>query len=560
MATIVLNGNTMGYSYGLESFKSVTTALNKSKSTATSLAEKISHLNNGLSTYNARGTGANSNIAKAQEAVESGETKSNRLAEAVSTIDEKTEALLDTAVEVDNKVAKLINSKKKSFYKKYPHLKPECERSWAEKAWDHISNGIHSGVQFFSDIGNAIKNFVIDIGKWISENLVALGTALVVILAAALVVIITPLSLPFVAAIAGLLVISTYVADIICMIANEGKGIAEMLDESGYHTLSQVFTGFQWGCDIVEIAFPIGAAVKCIKVIGIKKFATTCVATIKKSLQECFEKVFRSGFKDGVKNAITTIAKNILFDWDDLPVTKTKISPLTKNSKIDIIDNRIFPKTDDAKEIFKKYNIKSIGFSEDVDWKAISVFEVDISAKDTLVSQKDVMKYLSGEMSESDFSKILRQNGTYKQANENLQLITGKNLKESNLQVKQMAMEKFGLDTAPRIAKHDHYSGKKMFYIPDDIHRLISHNGAITMQKTYIKQASQLVSNIPSLNKAYIAVHSALAGVKAIKISGITPIQGICNSPISGATCIPFKIGKNIGNNAIVVAGAMINF
>lgn len=258
MASIVLNGNTMGYNYGLESFKSVTTALNKSKSSTTSLAEKISRLNNVLSNYNARGAGFNDDIAMAQEAIENAEPKSNHLVEAVSTIDEKTEALLDTAVEVDNKVAKLINSKKKSFYKKYPHLKPECERSWAEKAWDHISNGIHSGVQFFSDIGNAIKNCAIVVWDWVKENWDFVKKIItgVLLIASIVILVFIPGVGPLLAAAALSCLISTAISLVVNGVCNlfQGKGLFDGAWDAAFTGSVTGFIG--GGISAMLVGFP----------------------------------------------------------------------------------------------------------------------------------------------------------------------------------------------------------------------------------------------------------------------------------------------------------------
>ena len=76
--------------------------------------------------------------------------------------------------------------------------------------------------------------------------------------------------------------------------------IAELLKENGHPILAQMFTGFQWGCDLVQIVLPLGAAVKAIGKVGFKTFVKASWVATKKTAKESFEAVFRSGFKDGV--------------------------------------------------------------------------------------------------------------------------------------------------------------------------------------------------------------------------------------------------------------------
>ena len=45
---------------------------------------------------------------------------------------------------IDGDVADVINNSKDDFYDKYEYLKPECEKSWLEKAkeWIQLVNGV----------------------------------------------------------------------------------------------------------------------------------------------------------------------------------------------------------------------------------------------------------------------------------------------------------------------------------------------------------------------------------------------------------------------------------
>lgn len=131
-------------------------------------------------------------------------------------------------------------------------------------------------------------------------------------------VVLTPLSAVFVACIAGILGLALLVADIIVACCNDGKGIATLLAENGHPILAQMFTGFQWGCDLVQVILPIGAAVKVISKVGFKQFAKVSLVAMKQTCKETFEAVFKSGFKNGFKNAFKLTAKSLLFDWDDL--------------------------------------------------------------------------------------------------------------------------------------------------------------------------------------------------------------------------------------------------
>ena len=56
---------------------------------------------------------------------------------------------------IDGDVADAINKSKNDFYDKYEYLKPECEKSWFEKAKEWID----SAWEWCKDLWNKIIDF-----------------------------------------------------------------------------------------------------------------------------------------------------------------------------------------------------------------------------------------------------------------------------------------------------------------------------------------------------------------------------------------------------------------
>lgn len=202
----------------------------------------------------------------------------------------------DEAARIDGAVADVVQNNKDDFYDKYSYLKPNCERT----GWEKFCDGCKA------------------VGEWCKENWVMLVTIVAVVAIAVLSVFTFGLAAGAVAAIAGLISLALCVADVICMVATGGKGIADLCNENGLGWLGQIFRGISIGCDIVAIAIPAISAIKTMSQVGVKAFVKGSVEAFKFAWDDFIKKVFKSGFKTGIKNAGSFLFKTCIFDIDDI--------------------------------------------------------------------------------------------------------------------------------------------------------------------------------------------------------------------------------------------------
>lgn len=484
MATITLTGNTLSGRLGIGSFTSMGNSFSNARNSTTNLSNELGTLRNKIDAVN-----TSVNIDGSQAAV--AKTREENKSSALTCGYDRLDTLVSDVGVVDNKTATEVEKLKNNFYKKYSYLKPESEKSW----WDRLKDGATKLWDGICDINNKINKFFCDVIEWCKEHIVEIIVALIVVLIAVVLVVFAGFAVAFVCAVAGLISLAMTVADVVCMICNDGKDIATTLEENGHPFLAKVYRGVSWGCDLVQIVLPLGAAVKSISTMGFKTFFKTTWSAFKSSLKETYQSIFKSGFKDGLKNFGKLLFKTFVVDIDDLKTVKaTKLLPLkdmSSNFKVD--GDRLIPVSDEAKSALNKYGKEFLTLKNgDVDWKSISIFSAKMDMGDIGVSVADLDNYLSGNLTEQEFSKKIRA-GTYNLSKTQL----AEDLGISKNQVNSMLSD-FS------ITPHDHYSTKVMYFVPTEIHSLVSHNGAIAVYKNSIKTVSENMTAFLSNLGSYI--------------------------------------------------------
>ena len=490
MATITLSGTSLNYGMGINAFGGLGSAFSNAKKTANGLHEALGSLRSKINTASPAG-----DVSTSETQAQKAQTRESEKNGSLSVAYDKLDTLISDVGDVDNKASEKIGEREDDFYKEYSYLKPECKKSWKEK----------------------FKEWCSDVVEWCKENWVAIVTAIAVVVVAVLLVVLTPLTAAFIACVAGIIGLVLLVADLVVAFCNDGKGIAELLKENGHPILAQMFTGFQWGCDLVQIVLPLGAAVKAIGKVGFKTFVKASWVATKKTAKESFEAVFRSGFKDGVKNAFKIAAKSLLFDWDDLKLYNKNMLDLTTaplrgmEKDFTVGADELIPNSQKARDALEKYGLSSLKILEngDIDWGEMAIKSVDMDMGKIDLSLENIDNYLNGrslsgvngKTTEEQMSNFLRKN-TYGQAFDNLKLDLGVDTKaaaEKGLQ--SLGKETFGLDSLPKVTPHDFFSTKQMIFVPTEIHSLVKHNGAIAVYKDSLKMIdfsfSSALKNIP---------------------------------------------------------------
>ena len=234
----------------------------------------------------------------------------------LETIREANERFIEETVRIDLAVAELIMREQNKFIAEYCYM-----QSCIDKGWEKICNALKSA------------------GEWCKEHWVMVVTVAAVV-AIALVAVCLGAAVVAIAAIAGIVSLVLTAADVICMVATGGKGIADVLKDNGLGWLGEIFAGITVGCDIVSIAFPAGAAIKTMAKVGVKSFVKGSIQAAKYAFKDMVEKVFKSGFKNGVKNLGKILFKTLVFDVDDFSYVnssgKRVLDIMDHTPKIDI--------------------------------------------------------------------------------------------------------------------------------------------------------------------------------------------------------------------------------
>ncbi len=385
----------------------------------------------------------------------------------LDTFDNNSEEFISDAVRIDGDAAEIIKKRKDDFYDKYNYLKPDCEKSGWEKFCDACDSAY----------------------EWCKENWVKIVTVLVVIAIAVIAVVTFGVAIAAVAAIAGIVSLVLCAADVICMIATGGKDLATVFRENGWNVLADIFQGLSIGCDFVSIVLPAGAAIKAMAKVGVKTFAKASFEAVKIAFKETIEKVFKSGFKNGIKNLGKLAFKTFIFDIDDL--TKMgkdgkrvwnlmedtlKMEPYNKHWIVDgdqlipnpnTIPGKYNPDGLTMEEIMRNYGVESIPLNKNgtPNLSSVSVADVPISMKNLEFDIEDV---LSGKISDKKFSDLLRD---INYANAEAALPEGTTLKSLR--------EQAGVLITP----HEDLSMKRVFYVPSIIHGNLGHTGGVANYK-----------------------------------------------------------------------------
>lgn len=192
---------------------------------------------------------------------------------ALTNVTDKLTAFGETVVVVDRSAASLIRERKLEFNRRYPHLESESEyrqrmdeRSGWEKVkdfgyglfhggiiggFDSLFNGRERFVEHKEAIKQKIAEFATKVGNWVKENWEAIVAAVVVVVAA--IACIASFGAGTVFLVASIAAFAYAVTDKIVAINNGGKGIVETLDANGFHHLSQICKGFNWGLQITML-------------------------------------------------------------------------------------------------------------------------------------------------------------------------------------------------------------------------------------------------------------------------------------------------------------------
>ncbi len=196
-------------------------------------------------------------------------------------LNRKLDTFVRSAVQHESDSADQIKKEKQKFYRKYSYLEPDCEKG------------------FFKKVGEFLSSAAEKISEWVSDNLIALIVAAVIVLAAIIIVVFCPAAVCAIAAIiVGVLSAAMGIGDIVCTLCT-GMSVAELLDSKGFHVLSQIYKGLGWGLDIASIILPIGA------------LSSAGKTALKETLKHPFKALagaFKEGAK-GIKVALTGLKK-----------------------------------------------------------------------------------------------------------------------------------------------------------------------------------------------------------------------------------------------------------
>ena len=199
-----------------------------------------------------------------------------------------------SAVQHESDSADQIKKEKQKFYRKYSYLEPDCEKGFWKKVGEFLSSAAEK------------------IAEWVSDNLIAIIVAALIVIAAIVIVILCPAAVcAIIAIIVGVASALMGIVDIIFTLCT-GMDVAGFLESKGYHGWAQFYKGLGWGLDIASIILPIGALSSAGK--------TALKETLKhpfKALAGAFKegakgiKLAFSGFKKGFGEGMKTLGKRV---------------------------------------------------------------------------------------------------------------------------------------------------------------------------------------------------------------------------------------------------------
>ncbi len=404
------------------------------------------------------------------------QTSSQTLEQKINTLNTfklDSENFTSDVIRIDGDVADLVKKRKDDFYSIYSYLKPEYKKS----AWEKT------------------KEWFAGAGEWCKEHWISIVAAVVVVLIA-VVAAVCGVAIAFIAAVAGIIALVLTIADVICMLATGGKGIADVLRENGLYVLADIFQGVSFGADLVSIVFPLGAALKTMARVGVKAFAKGTIKAARLAFKETIEKVFKSGFKNGLKNLGDILFKSLIFDIDDFSKVKNgkrvwdiwepSVDMKGPTQNWSVKDDQLIPSSDIIPGKYNSDNLTMEGimkqdkfndFPDSVPYKngepdlsGFSVANVDISM--TNPNPKDIDAFLNGEISPKQLKERLR-NMNFKNANTQLKLNFDNSL------VDYATKGDFEKALGYQLTWHEDLNMKKCWLVPTEIHGNIGHTGGI---------------------------------------------------------------------------------
>lgn len=174
MATITLTGGTFGCTMGMGVFEGIGVAFTSAKSSSSVLSKALGTLKSKIDLASVA-----AKVETSQEQTHKAEEREFAKKSSLSLAYEKLNTLIADTGSVDMKASSKIRERKDAFYDRYYYLKPECEKNRREKVKDAIKKGWDG----LCSIGNAIKNFALDVVEWVKEHWkeILVGIAFIVV-------------------------------------------------------------------------------------------------------------------------------------------------------------------------------------------------------------------------------------------------------------------------------------------------------------------------------------------------------------------------------------------
>ena len=194
MATITLPGFTFGCAMGMGAFEGIGTAFTSVKSSSGGLSGALGTLKSKIDLAMAA-----TKVETSQEQVKKAENRESAKKSSLSLAYEKLNTLISDTGSVDMKASSKIRERKDAFYDRYYYLKPECEKNKREK----VKDALKKGWEGLCSIGNAIKNFAMDVLEWCKEHWKLIATAIMVVVAIVVIVATAGMAGPVIAFIAA---------------------------------------------------------------------------------------------------------------------------------------------------------------------------------------------------------------------------------------------------------------------------------------------------------------------------------------------------------------------
>ena len=161
----------------------------------------------------------------------------------------KVEDFIELTVDTDQDAAETVNQNKDDFYDKYDYLKPDCEKSGWEKFCERVEAA----------------------ADWCKEHWVAIVTAIVVIVIAIVAAVF--LGPAAIAAICSAIAFFCCTGDLVSTLIT-GKDLYNLLKDSGFPVLAEIFAGIEWGATIASIGLSLVQLGGQIAKVGLKNFLT----------------------------------------------------------------------------------------------------------------------------------------------------------------------------------------------------------------------------------------------------------------------------------------------